>query len=140
VSRIVVDASIALKWYLEEDGSPVAEKLRTENDIVAPELVIAETINGLWKAVRRKLVPRAQVDAALPRIPAAFAALAPLSGLAEAVWAFAMELDHPAYDTFYLALAVRENCAFATADVRLIEKTKGTRFSRLICPLHGYGA
>jgi predicted nucleic acid-binding protein len=129
---LVVDASVALKWYLKEEGRPEAMALRKRGDIIAPELIISETVNGLWKTVRRKLIPREQVDAAVRVLRKPFTDLVPLHELAESAWVIAHELDHPAYDAFYLALAEREGCAFVTADARLAGKTAGTRFAALI--------
>jgi predicted nucleic acid-binding protein len=36
----------------------------------------------------------------------------------------AIELDHPAYDCLYLALAVENDCRFVTADERLVNKIR----------------
>jgi predicted nucleic acid-binding protein len=40
----------------------------------------------------------------------------------EAATRIAIDLDHPAYDCFYLALAVDNDCQFVTADERHLRK------------------
>jgi predicted nucleic acid-binding protein len=46
--------------------------------------------------------------------------------------AIAIELHHPAYDCFYLALAEQNNSSFVTADDRLIRRCAGTPFEKLV--------
>jgi hypothetical protein len=53
---LVVDASVALKWVLEEPDSPAAEALlRIEPDLLIPDFWLWEATNVLWVQVRRKL-------------------------------------------------------------------------------------
>lgn len=49
----VIDASIALKWVVEETGTPDALVLRQRARLIAPGLLLAECANILWKKVRR---------------------------------------------------------------------------------------
>ena len=56
--RTVVDASVAARWYFEEPGHAsadrvLAERMRGERELFAPDLVVAEFANVLWKRVRR---------------------------------------------------------------------------------------
>jgi len=48
--------------------------------------------------------------------------LVPTRSLLEAAARIAIELDHPAYDCLYLALAMETDCRFVTADERLLRK------------------
>jgi predicted nucleic acid-binding protein len=50
VSRFVIDASVAVKWVLAEPDSVQALALR-QHDLAAPELLVAECANVLWKHV-----------------------------------------------------------------------------------------
>ena len=50
---LVVDASVALKWYLVESGAESARQILADDDrLVAPELVVAEVCNACWLACR----------------------------------------------------------------------------------------
>jgi len=49
----VVDASVAIKWVVPEAGTPQALALIANNDVAAPDLIVAECANILWKKVRR---------------------------------------------------------------------------------------
>jgi predicted nucleic acid-binding protein len=48
---VVVDASVALKWVIEEPGSDAAVALRSES-LIAPDLWLAEAANALWRRTR----------------------------------------------------------------------------------------
>ena len=50
---VIVDASVALKWVIEEDGSEAAGALLLEEPLAAPDLLIVECANVLWAKARR---------------------------------------------------------------------------------------
>ncbi|MGH6951593.1 MAG: type II toxin-antitoxin system VapC family toxin, partial [Vitreimonas sp.] len=52
---IVADASVAIKWVLEEKGSKAARALVHADRIVAPSLIMLECANALWSKVRSQL-------------------------------------------------------------------------------------
>ena len=118
---IVVDASVAVKWILPEPGSSAAAALREQDpDLTAPSLVAAEIGNALWKAVQRGGVTRTEAlegfDAALIWLQS----LIPMEELRARALTLAIELRHPIYDCFYLALAERENAPLVTADAAML--------------------
>ena len=51
MSDLVIDASVAVKWVIEEEGTTQALALRGLA-LTAPDLLIAECANILWKKVR----------------------------------------------------------------------------------------
>ena len=53
MNTFVIDASIAVKWVVEEDGTAEALALRQSSKMIAPQLLVAECANILWKKVRR---------------------------------------------------------------------------------------
>jgi predicted nucleic acid-binding protein len=42
VKTFVIDASIAIKWVVEEEGTPQALVLRKHGRLTAPDLLVAE--------------------------------------------------------------------------------------------------
>jgi predicted nucleic acid-binding protein len=78
VRTLVIDASIAVKWVIEEDGTDEALALRRIARLIAPMIELATRL--------------------------------------------AIEIDHPTYDLFYLALAIENRCQFVTADDRLLRR------------------
>jgi predicted nucleic acid-binding protein len=121
VSALVVDASIAVKWVVEEDGTDDALSLRRRK-LIAPDLLAAECANILWKKVRRRELSRDEALLAARLLEGADIELLPTRSLLESAALIAIDLDHPAYDCVYIALAVANDCRFATADERLLRK------------------
>ena len=114
----VVDASVAAKWLAPEPDSPLAEAL-LDDELIAPDLLFAEVGNILWK---KQL--RGEMDAAATHIGVRWLLQVPLqvhdsAGLLADALALALQLHHPAYDCFYLALARRVDAPLVTADRRL---------------------
>jgi len=122
VSTFVIDASIAVKWVVEEAGTAAALSLRQRGKLIAPELLIAECANILWKKVRRKELSKDEARIAARLLQGADLELSPTRSLLEAATRLAIELDHPAYDCLYIALATANDCPFVTADERLLRK------------------
>jgi predicted nucleic acid-binding protein len=130
---IVVDASVALRWCFPLPGSDRAEQLlRSDDHVMAPDLVIAEITNAAWKFVIFDGVPAKSAMAAIRDIGKAFEELVPTSLLKDRALEIAVELSHPAYDCFYLALAERNAARLFTADDRLIRRCAGTPFTQLV--------
>lgn len=121
---LVVDASVVTKWVLDEDGSDRANALRNEDDLIAPSLVASEVGNALWKAVGRGDIVRADALAVLRSVLRPFSRLVPNEELNVRALEFAIDLDHPIYDCFYLALAERESVTLVSADAALVTKAK----------------
>jgi predicted nucleic acid-binding protein len=130
---LVIDASVALKWFLQEPGSEAAAALLDAADLlIAPQLIVAEVCNAGWKAVRAGTALPEQLEIAAARLPAVLDELVPLAGLAVDAVAAATALDHPVYDCFYLALAAQRNARMMTADRRLSMRVTGTRWANLV--------
>jgi predicted nucleic acid-binding protein len=114
---VVVDASVALKWVLDEAGGEAADAVLNE-ELIAPSLWLLEAANVLWRRSQRgEISPREAKDllAELHHAPVAATAIEDdLSSAAE----LAHRLAHPVYDCLYLAAALRENTYVVTADRR----------------------
>ena len=124
---IVVDASIAVRWTIDMPLSDAAEALlRGSMPIIAPDLVVAEVANAFVTAVRQSPAATQRARDGLDFLPRWFAELVGLSSLRNDAFKIALELAHPAYDCFYLALAEQRGCPVLTTDERLIRKVAGT--------------
>jgi predicted nucleic acid-binding protein len=118
VNTLVIDASIAVKWVVQEDGTENALALRQRHKLIAPELLVAECANILWKKVQRHELSDAEALFAARLLQASDIELLPTRSLLERATRIAIELDHPAYDCLYIALAMERDCRFVTADGR----------------------
>jgi predicted nucleic acid-binding protein len=122
VRTLVIDVSIAVKWVVEEEGTAQALRLRKRSRLIAPELLLAECANILWKKVRRDELSNEEALLAARLLQSADLELASTRSLMEPATRIAIELDHPAYDCITLALAAERDCPFVTADERLLGK------------------
>jgi predicted nucleic acid-binding protein len=125
VTRFVIDASIAIKWVIDEAGTEQALLLRRHR-LSAPDLLVPECSNILWKKARRGELTRDEAIFAARLLQRADVELEPMRRLWEPATRLALSLDHPAYDCIYLALAQALSCAMVTADERLYRKIRRT--------------
>ena len=123
----VVDASVAVKWLVEEALSDKAIcLLEGDATLVAPPLLFAEAANALWAMRRRGNIVAADLAEAVETLRAAPVSI-PMSmpDLTVAATRLASVLDHPVYDCFYLALGVHTQYPVVTADMRFHGKVRG---------------
>ncbi len=106
--------------------------MRSDDHLIAPDLVIAEISNAAWKFVIFDMITEDSAVSAVREVAKAFEELVPTSVLKDRALAIAIELRHPAYDCFYPALAERSTSPLVTADDRLIRRCADTPFERLV--------
>ncbi len=126
----VVDTSVVVKWAVDEAGSADALAL-VGTDIVAPDLLKAELANALWKKVRRDQISALQAASAFSET-IALLDFAPVSGHAHRALTIGLELSHPVYDCFFLALAEFLDTSLITSDARLAQRCATTAWSSRI--------
>lgn len=119
MTSLVVDASVAAKWFLPEVHSEDALRLLDEPyRLLAPDLLYSEVGNTLWKRVVKKEISRKQsieIIRALETLPLVSFATKPLVAAALEV---ACRTGRTVYDSVYLALAAHHDCRLVTADRR----------------------
>lgn len=134
----VVDASVAVKWFVEEPGSPAACALLTRGEVLlAPDLVLVEASNTAWKKVKRGEMTPEQGEAMIRALPLYFERLVHTDALINRAYALAHRLDHPVYDCLYLALAEQESVQVITDDHRLVKVVSRTEFRKRVRSLNG---
>jgi predicted nucleic acid-binding protein len=124
VSDLVLDASLALQWFLVDEADRkyslrVLSSL-SEKQAVVPLLWFYEVGNGLLMAYRRKRIAQDQIDGFLTRLknlPIQAAPQAPMDVLDLPALAQTHSLTN--YDAAYLSLALRLGLPLATTDAAL---------------------
>jgi predicted nucleic acid-binding protein len=122
--KLVVDASIAIKWVISENGSAEALKLLKAAPLAAPDLLMAECANILWKKVQRTEMAASEAILCARLLQRADIEIYPTRHLLDTATELAIELNHPAYDCVYLRLAMVNGWRFVTADDRLLRKIR----------------
>ncbi len=129
MSELIVDASVALCWFVKEPATEKANRLIvTKIDLVAPSLMLVELANGLWNRTRRKEIEADLAEAGLREVRRFVPQVFDDAVLAAPALALALELDHPIYDCVYLALARRRSAPLITQDRRFTSRLAGTRY------------
>jgi predicted nucleic acid-binding protein len=131
--ELVVDASVAIKLFVEEELSREAEHLFQElvkspaSRFFVPDLFFLECANILWKYVRRfeHDPEKARQDiTSLRSLPLRTLAVTDLS---EMSLDLAIEQDVSVYHACYAVLARELQLPFITADRKLIRKLAGSQ-------------
>lgn len=123
---LVVDASVAVKWLVEEPGSVAAHELKGR-DLAAPALLRVEVANVL-----RTLVVRGAANATEAAELFRLLQTAPMlivdhdDALEMRAMNLALQLGHPVYDCLYLALAERMDRTLITADARFLRALRAS--------------
>lgn len=116
---LVVDASAAIKWVVNEEGRAGVRQRSAGQRLAAPDFVLIETANILWKKVRLGQLDQEQARSGHEFIRDAYEVLHPTPGLSDRAFAMALEFDHPVYDCLYVACARQERAELLTSDARL---------------------
>jgi predicted nucleic acid-binding protein len=119
----VIDSSIAVKWVIPELLSEKADEIRARDaTLMAPDLLLVEAANALWRKTVRKEISAREADEALGLLGESGVDLKPTGSLLPRALGLARSLAHPVYDCVYLALAERERATLVTADTRFIRR------------------
>jgi predicted nucleic acid-binding protein len=144
ILALVVDASVGLKWVLEEPDSDLAEALvRVEPDLLIPDFWLHEATSVLWLQVRRKLFTPDEAREGLTLLRAQIeptpTAHMHLHGVALDI---GLAINHSTYDTLYLAFAVAMGAtAVVAADgpfVKSIRTHPDPALSAMVIPLDAW--
>lgn len=130
MKNLVVDSGVSAKWFAAEEDSPKALQIlkdyRSETlSFLAPDLIYAEFGNIIWKKqIFQGLEPK-DVDFAISEFKKISFILAPITLLFDDAFKIAVKYKRSFYDSLYLALSVRENCEFVTADEKFYNSVRG---------------
>lgn len=130
---IVIDTSVAVKWFTPEVDTPEALALLSRA-IVAPDLLQAELGHVLTKKIRRGEMVDEHAQGSFGAV-LALLSLLPSPSFAQAAFNLSLELRHSIYDCYFLALAVERGLMLVTADHRFAQKVAVTRHAPLVFTL-----
>lgn len=128
----VVDASVAVKWYVPETHSDAALRLLDREDALhVPDLFFVEFGNILWKKARLGELETVDVRKIVHALRTVPLEVHSSDDLLDAALVLALARDRAVYHALYIALAVALDCPLVTADARLIRALERT-------PLRGH--
>lgn len=118
---MIIDASVAFKWFVVEEGSDEAIAWVGRAELMAPVLIHTEVANAIRKRVRRGELASAGAGEQLSYLDEVIRTVEETPFLPRA-FELALELDHSVYDCVYLALAEAMGEQMLTADEKFIAK------------------
>lgn len=126
--RYIIDASVAIKWYLPEVHDLAARRFLAApaHELMVPDLLFSECGNILWKCVRAGQMTETEAQAllqSLGNLPLTVVPSWPLTLLALEI---ACRTERTVYDSLYLALAVQEKTVMVTADEKFYDAIQQT--------------
>lgn len=118
--KYIVDTSVAVKWVVPESGIGIEAGTEhalalLDHDLSAPDCIIGEFANALFKKVQRKEIGAEQAQAGFSILPETVEFF-PTADLVEAGLALALDIIHPVHDCIFLVAAIQRGVSLVTAD------------------------
>jgi len=131
MSLYIVDASVAAKWFIEEEYAEKAlTLLRGSHQLHAPDFFLLEMDNILCKWTRRGLI----TESVCGKIRLALTTISiekhPFATLRDSAFTTAIQSGISIYDGLYLALAAALDGRMVTADRRLYQSLAQSPLAR----------
>ena len=138
---LVSDASVAVKWAVEEeDYEKAAQLLSGEHQLLVPRVLAAELANALRSKVLSGVLAPHLVAGMLGSALSSISNWAADELLAADALRIAIGLNHPVYDCVYLALAYQVGGTLVTADTRFFNTVAGTEHAERVVLLVDFAA
>jgi predicted nucleic acid-binding protein len=135
----VVDASVVIKWHIDEvDAEAASTVRRSAASFAVPDLLFAETASTVWKLVRRELLSNDQAVKVIESIVAGPFVVYSNQALAKDALRIGVARDITPYDASYVALAITTRAEYVTADRKLFNKLHGSPFGKNVILLADY--
>ena len=106
---LVIDACITVRWVVKEDGTLEALALRQKAKLIAPELLVAECANILWKKIQRGEFLREEALLCARLFQGPKSSSCPRGLYLKPRLRTSIEVEHPSFECLCLALAVEKN-------------------------------
>ena len=134
--KVVVDASVAAKWLVDEEGSELADTLLSGNfEIFAPRLMASEVGSALRHKVRMGKLEVDGVGELAAQISDFTVTWADDEEFAAEAARLALTLQSSVYDCIYLALAHSERAKLITEDKRFLNAVARTEHGGMVTTL-----
>lgn len=137
--RIVIDASVAVKWLIPESDSMIAMQLLDRSyELHAPRLLVSEVTNDLWRIARSGSLEGFDAHRLVAEVEGMSLKWKDDEAICVEALRIALDLGLPAYDCMYLALAIRIGGSVVTADKRFVSVVDSTKYKPVVIPLWAF--
>lgn len=133
--ELVLDASVAAKCFITEDGSAAARRfVISDQRLVAPDLLLLEMASIAAKRARRGDISEDLAVEIVTDARGLVDEIVPAAGLVRQALEFALK-GFSAYDGIYLALAEQRRSAVLTVDSKLLSRAQAHGLAELVLTL-----
>lgn len=133
---VVVDASVAAKWFLPEpDATAALRLLDGGHHLAAPDLIRAEIGNLAWKLQTRDVLDPKEASELIEHFLSMPVEIHDSAYLLAPAVEIAIATKRAVYDSLYLALAIELGGIVVTADERWVNALETGPFHRFLCLL-----
>ena len=124
---MIIDASIVVKWLVEEEDSAQAATLAGRGDLHAPSTLTVEIGHVLTKLARARTISRDEARVAWDDLGGMPLVLLPADRLLRPAFDLSLRLNASYHDCVYLALALAMDDVLVTADGRFVRSVRSAR-------------
>jgi len=124
--RVVLDANAAVEVALDgKSAERLSAMLSQSEEVIAPELLIPEIVNAVWKYHQFAEFDLGKCDKLIELSVGLIDRFVPNREIYREAFALSrIQKSRAAYDMFYLALALREDAVLLTLDATLKKEAK----------------
>jgi len=135
---IVLDASVAAKWYLVEAGTDQAEALiESGNELCAPAVIRLEVLSAISRRFRMGGLSAGDAEATMAEwledLDSSVMTLSPDDLDLDRAIQLSLRIRHPVVDCLYLACAMRLGADLVTTDENMYHRAQGA-YARIRTP------
>ncbi len=125
MTLLVVDSSVVIKWFVVEPYATEALLIYKDyrsgrNTFFAPDFLNAEVGNIVWKKYTRKELSADEAQGVINLFRLVSFQLTSTADLLDDAYKLAVKHQRSVYDMLYVALSLRRQCSFVTADEKLV--------------------
>lgn len=128
MNSIVIDASVALKWFLKNEKDRDKAKLLLKQfadgkiKFIVPTLWLYEIANVFKSNIAQKMMSKITAKRYLKKIKDLDIVSVDFDSVVDAALNLSVKLGISVYDAAYIALSKSQNLPFYTADQKLLDK------------------
>jgi predicted nucleic acid-binding protein len=135
---VVLDASVVVKWFVDEPDSVLAERAFDLDGIhILPGHALGEIGHVLIERYRRQEMTQRQFDLARSTLPGNFL-IVPLDEIFDRAVDIALAIKQTLYDALYIATAERYETFVLTADRKLVRSVDRTSWMKHVVGLEDW--
>jgi predicted nucleic acid-binding protein len=135
---IVIDASVVVKFYVDEENSDRAIEVFESNEVFfAPAHMLAEVFYTFIKHVRDKRISSDVIKLAQIAIPGSFVSVS-LEDIMPLAVEMSLETGSSVYDALYVAVAESRFGLLITADKKLVQAFRNSPWKNRIQALESW--